>query len=220
MEYELPTIIQAFNREWYAAAESHAMPFTWRGITTLKCPMDLMVYAELIHRVGPEIIVETGTCYGGSALFLRDMQRFVRPNGCVVTVDNGAQPGRPEADGLRYIHGSSTDPAVISQLERNYFDRGGSVMVILDSDHHEEHVRRELAIYSKYVTRGSYLIVEDTNINGHPVHPRDPQAQHPGPFEAVEAFMRAPEYGVWEQHRACERFLVTWNPGGYLRRLG
>ena len=86
-------------------------------------------------------------------------------------------------------------------------------MVILDSDHSEAHVTRELEILSPYVTAGSYLIVEDTNINGHPTYP----SFGPGPFEALERFLPAhPEFVV---DSSREKFLMTFNPGGFLRRL-
>ena len=88
-----------------------------------------------------------------------------------------------------------------------------SAWSILDSDHTEAHVSRELELLAPYVTPGSYLIVEDTNINGHPTYP----TFGPGPYEAVSTFLRAhPEFVV---DTAREKFLMTFNPGGFLRRV-
>jgi hypothetical protein len=87
------------------------------------------------------------------------------------------------------------------------------VIVILDSDHSKEHVLRELMIYSELVSTGSYIIVEDTNMNGHPV------AAHsgPGPMEAVSEFLK--QNRRFRIDRSREKFLMTFNPMGYLRRV-
>ena len=93
------------------------------------------------------------------------------------------------------ITGSSTDPAILSEI-REIVPAGAHVMVILDSDHTRDHVLRELEVYSELLQPGDLLVVEDTNINGHPVLP-----QHgPGPYEAVEIFrQRHPEFGLDRQ---------------------
>jgi len=86
-------------------------------------------------------------------------------------------------------------------------------MVILDSDHSAAHVGAELDAYRGLVSPGCYLIVEDTNVNGHPVVPD----HGPGPMEAADAFLAgAPEF-VADRER--ERFMLTLNPRGYLRRV-
>ena len=86
-------------------------------------------------------------------------------------------------------------------------------MVILDSDHSEDHVTKELEKYHSLVTKGNYLVVEDSNVNGHPVWP-----QHgPGPMEAILKFIKNnPQFQV---DKARERHLVTFNPMGYLKRI-
>ena len=85
-------------------------------------------------------------------------------------------------------------------------------MVILDSDHRAPHVYDEIIAYSALVRVGDYLIVEDTNVNGHPTYPEF----GPGPMEAVDRFLSEnDEFAIDER---CERFLMTLNPRGYLKR--
>jgi cephalosporin hydroxylase len=88
------------------------------------------------------------------------------------------------------------------------------VLVILDSDHSRDHVLEEMRMYADLVTPDSYLIVEDTNVNGHPVFPEF----GPGPMEAVDAFLA--ERSDFIIDRSREKLLMTFNPGGYLKKAG
>ena len=85
-------------------------------------------------------------------------------------------------------------------------------MVVLDSDHSRDHVLRELRRFHSLVSPGQYLVVEDTNVNGHPVLP-----QHgPGPMEALDIFLA--ENDDFEIDSSREKYLITFNPRGYLRK--
>jgi cephalosporin hydroxylase len=86
-------------------------------------------------------------------------------------------------------------------------------MVVLDSDHSHAHVAAEIAAYSSLVTPGCYLVVEDTNVNGNPVLPE----WGPGPMEAVDEFLDDTQ--LFARDPAREKFMMTFNPGGYLRRV-
>jgi cephalosporin hydroxylase len=95
---------------------------------------------------------------------------------------------------------------------RSLIGKEETVMVVLDSDHHAEHVLNELRIYGPMVTVGNYLIAEDTNVNGHPVRPDF----GPGPWEAVQTFLE--ENNSFAVDTKREKLLLTFNPGGYLIR--
>jgi cephalosporin hydroxylase len=86
-------------------------------------------------------------------------------------------------------------------------------MVLLDSDHHAPHVLKELKAYAPLVSVGSYLIVQDTNVNGHPVLPRF----GPGPGEAVGEFLAADDR--FQIDRSREHLLFHMHPKGYLKRV-
>ncbi len=86
------------------------------------------------------------------------------------------------------------------------------MLVDLDSDHRKPYVSKELHLYSPLVTPGSYPIVEDTHFNGHPILPKF----GPGPGEAVAEFL--PTHPEFQPGASREKFGMTFNPGGYLRR--
>jgi cephalosporin hydroxylase len=182
----------------------------WLGVPILKSPLDCWVYQEIIHEQRPDLIIETGTDRGGSALFFASMCDLVG-NGRVVSIDvrSAASVRHPR---LTLLVGDSTSPAVLDSV-RAARRAATRCMVILDSDHHADHVGRELRAYREFVSVGSYMVVEDTNVNGHPV-----MSEHgPGPFEAVHAFLA--EDPDFEIDKSREKFLLTFFPDGYLKRL-
>ena len=133
--------------------------------------------------------------------------------GEVVSVDIGHWPSRPAHPRLTYLTASSTDHDVVAQVAERA-EGADTVLVVLDSDHSRDHVLAELRAYAPLVTPGSYLVVEDTNINGHPVY----EAFGPGPMEAVQDFLK--ERDDFEVDRSREKFLFSFNPGGWLRKRG
>jgi cephalosporin hydroxylase len=183
----------------------------WLGVGLSKCPLDLWVYQELLTEIRPALVVETGTFDGGSALFFASCLDLLG-DGRVITIDVAPRAGRPQHDRITYLTGSSTDPAILEAV-RSAAEGASPVLVVLDSDHAYEHVLAELHAYSPLVTPDSYLVVEDTNVNGHPVL-RD---FGPGPYEAVDAFLSSG--GPFARDLSREKFRLTFNPGGWLRRL-
>lgn len=207
-----PDVVQAFHRLYF---DARAYNLTWRnthwlGHAILKCPLDLWLYQEIIHRVRPAVIVETGTAFGGSALYLASMCDLVG-HGRVVTVDLEERPGRPDHPRITYLTGSSVDAAVVTRVEQ-LIGGEGPVLVLLDSDHAEPHVRKELEAYHRFVSVGSYLVVEDTNLNGHPVEPE----HGPGPWEATQQFLAS--HGEFAHDPEMDKFLLSFNPRSYLKR--
>ncbi|HET6750418.1 MAG TPA: CmcI family methyltransferase [Actinomycetes bacterium] len=207
------TVADEFHRRYYDAGYAGGTwaDTRWFGVATLKCPLDLWIYQELVHELAPDLIVETGTADGGSGLFLATLCE-ANGRGEVISVDVEAHPGRPRHDRLVYVTGSSTDPAVVEQLARRARD-AETVLVLLDSDHSRDHVLAELRAYAPLVTPGSYLVVEDTNVNGHPVY----EHHGPGPMEAVQDFLK--ENDAFAADASREKLLLTFNPGGWLRKL-
>lgn len=207
--------VDAFHRLYYHAADSGGTwkNTFWRGNIIWKCPLDMWVYQEILWETQPEVIIECGTAFGGSALFLANMlDLFGGRCSRVITVDVTAQPNRPVNPRIEYITGSSVDPATVAAIKRR-IRPGERVMVILDSDHAKNHVLSEMLIYGPLVSKGCYMIVEDGNVNGHPVYP----SHGVGPAEAIAEFV--PSHPEFQQDRTREKLLVTFNPGGYLKRV-
>ena len=208
---EVDEIVTRFHRLYYESFQ-RTQVIHWLGAQTLKCPFDLWTYQEILYRMRPDVIVETGTRRGGSAYFMASIFELLG-KGRVLTVDVKRRPRRATHPRIEFLSGSSADPAIVSQVH-DAIGPGESVMVVLDSDHSAEHVLAELHAYAPLVHEGHYLIVEDTNVNGHPVYPE----HGPGPTEALEAFLAEPAGQDFEVDRECERFFLTMHPGGYLRR--
>lgn len=205
-------LVDEFHKLYF---EARAFNMTWRntfwmGHPILKCPLDLWLYQELIHKLRPEVIIETGTAFGASAHFLATMMDLVG-TGRVITIDVEDRPGRPTHPRVTYLTGSSVAPEMVARV-RDMVGTASPVMVLLDSDHSRDHVRAELEAYSPLVTRGSYLVVEDTNLNGHPVDPE----YGPGPMEAMKDFLAANR--SFAHDTSLDKFFLTFNPGGYLLR--
>ena len=183
---------------------------TWLGAQALKNPLDLWIYQEIMVETQPALVVETGTYRGGSALFLASMCDLL-DRGEVVSID--VEPLRedyPQHPRITYLGGrSSTDPDVVAEVRERA--AGRKTLVILDSDHSQGHVEAELAVYAPLVPVGCHLIVEDSNIG------RIRKDLLPGPFEAIETFLAGSD--AFEIDREREKFLITFNPSGYLRRV-
>ena len=186
------------------------MDTNWMGIEMGKYPNDLLIYQEIIYSTKPDVIVECGTDKGGSALFFAHIFDIIG-KGEVITIDiDDKNP--PQHKRIKYLVGKSTSNEIFQQVKEAV--QGKRVLVVLDSDHDKGNVLKELNLYHGLVSEGCYLVVEDSNINGHPVH----KNFGAGPMEAITEFLKG--HDEFEIDKNCERFLITTNPNGYLRRKG
>ena len=168
----------------------------WRGIKILKMPSDLILYAEAIYDKKPDVIVEIGTKFGGSALFFQDMI-----DGKVVTIDIKSQIEKRD-DRIEYIIGSSLDDAVLKRVRKICADK--KTMLVIDGNHSKTHVWNELLTYRDIVTKGQYLVLEDCYV-GRKLY---------GPGKARNEFLKeSPEFKKTEH---CSKYLVGVTLGGWL----
>ena len=204
-------IIKKFHQKYYDSGVWWKTK--WRGIDVLKCPLDMWIYQELIYKIKPDLIIETGTYHGGSALFFADLLGSFKKDSKIITIDIKHAVAMPKHRMIKYIVGSSTDGRVVKEVSAEA-KKAKKVMVILDSLHKAPHVKAEMDIYNKFVSVGSYMIVEDTNIAGNPVKS---DWSDGGPAEAVDEFLAKRDN--FKVDKGCEKFMVTFNPGGYLKKV-
>lgn len=217
-------VVTAFHKLFYDCADDTWKNIKWMGTPIQKNPLDLFIYAEILHETRPDVIIETGTADGGSVLFLASMCDGLQ-NGRVLTIDISERPKLPFHPRITYLTSNSVGQYAIDyarsfiEYEATKYDVIGSdpikqrVMVILDSDHSKDHVLKEMELYGQLVTPGCYMIVEDGNLHGHPVW----LEYGPGPMEAIAAYLCKHSEFVIDKSR--EKLMLTFNPNGYLRRI-
>lgn len=204
-------VIDAFYR-WYYGQDKRTWNNTfWLGVPAKKTPLHMWVFQEIIHETRPDVIVEMGTYKGGSAYFFASMLDLLG-HGRVLTVDIQDYPGRPEHPRITYVLGDSASEST-AEIIRASIGEGEKVMLVLDSLHTKQHVLEELRLYADLVSMGNYVVVEDTNLNAHPVMPY----YGPSAKEAVDQFLIGNR--DFEPDRSREKFGLTFQPGGWLKRV-
>lgn len=218
--------VRRVTREWFQATYKHeySYHFTWLGRPIIQYPQDVLAVQEIIWRVRPDLVVETGIARGGSLILSASILELLGGDGLVVGVDidirehNRVEIERhPLARRIQMIEGSSVDEETFRRVERLAEGRR-RVLVMLDSNHTHEHVARELELYSTLVGEGSYLIVFDTVVEELPEEFSSERPWGPGdnPMTAVREFLKANgRFEVDEEMQ--DKLLITAAPGGYLR---
>lgn len=218
--------IQGLSRIWLREITryKYAYNFTWLGRPIIQFPQDMIAVQEIIWRVKPEVLIETGVAHGGSLIYYASLLELIGEGGKVIGVDiDIRQHNRVEIEkhrqskNITLIQGSSTDESVVNEVRR--LVRGKtSVLVVLDSNHTHEHVFQELKMYSPFVSKDSYLIVFDTIIEDMPAEffPDRNWSKGNNPKTAVWEFLKATDR--FEIDKEIEaKLLITVAPDGYLK---
>lgn len=185
------------------------------GVVANKSVSDMWNYQEIIAELSPSLVVEFGTRFGGATLFFSVIGRAINPDLKILSVDIShaeVDPRVRDEPSIRLVTKSSTDPEIANIISEMRRDSPGRAFFILDSDHTKSHVIGELQLLRSVVTSGDYVVVEDGNINGHPVLP----GWGDGPKEAISAYfdMYPDDYSVDSRREA--KFGFTFAPSGFL----
>jgi cephalosporin hydroxylase len=208
-----PRIHRRVERLFFTALVLKTGNFTgvrWLGQPILQNVLDLWTIQETIADLRPALIVETGTNRGGSSLFYAHLLDILESDGRIVTIDVAKQHDLQHPR-ITYLIGDSASEAILGQVRAMAAAAAGPVLVILDSDHSQAHVARELEAYAPQVTPGSYLLVQDGSVDTLAYF----KASRPGPLPAIHDFLRGhPEFTI--DRNKCDRFLITHHPDGWL----
>lgn len=202
-------LIKDFNALYHTMGVQTWGLMRWCGVPVLKPPTDMWTYQELINEIKPDLIIETGTYCGGSALFMRDVLNLVYPQGRIISIDIDPARIKEEAkvEGIEFLEGSSVSEETLIYLKATIVAlEYKKVMVILDSEHTYEHVTKELEMLAPLVTVGSMIIIEDTS-------------NVPAVLEAVQSWgLRAKSLG-FRKNLMGEKYMLTFCRDGFWERI-
>ncbi|MBN2706061.1 MAG: class I SAM-dependent methyltransferase [Deltaproteobacteria bacterium] len=187
----------------------------WMGIPTLKNVLDLWIYQEIIFTQRPELIIEMGSFKGGSTLYLAQLLEIIG-NGRIISADLHHSQFQAKHRLITTLTGSTQAPEVAARLRQEA--TAGSVLIIHDADHRQATVLADLKLYADLVSKGSYFIVEDgvVDIFGENSLLGSTMGG-PGPLPAIREFLEQDKRFVIDRSR--ERYLLTYNPCGYLKKI-
>jgi len=217
--------LRSASLQWVidSAAYQYSYHFTWLGRPIIQFPQDIVAMQEIIWRVCPDIIVETGIARGGSLIFHASLLELLGGDRRVIGVDvdirdhnRASIKNHPMFKRISMIEGSSVAESTVQEVFRLV---GGTkrVLLILDSNHTHEHVLAELKLYSPLVKKGSYIVVFDTTIEDMPGSHFSDRPWHVGnnPRTAVREFLLSNNRFIVDEEMD-HKLLISSALGGYL----
>lgn len=235
--------IQASAHSFFlkSVQDKYSFNFDWLGRPIIQYPQDMVAMQELIWKVQPDLIIETGIAHGGSLILSASMLALLdycdavkasqvvdpaRPRRRVLGVDidirahnREAIEAHPMASRIEMIQGSSIAPEIVAQVHKRA-EGSARILLCLDSNHTHEHVLAELQAYGSLVTTGSYCVVFDTIIDDIPANMQSDRNWGPGnsPKSAVHEYLRS--HSEFEIDKDIDgKLLISVAPDGYLRKV-
>jgi len=241
-QYQNDSAFQDLSRQWLQESmdRKYVYNFDWMGRPIIQYPQDMVAVQELIWKVRPDLVIETGIAHGGSLILsasmlaLLDMSDAIAAGTTidprkslrkVIGIDIDIRPhnraaieAHPMASRIQMFQGSSIDPQVVEQV-RNAAEGYQKVMVFLDSMHSHAHVLGELQAYAPMVSQGSYCVVFDTYVEDMPekFFSDRPWDVGDNPKTAVHEWLKD-NSGFSIDRDIDTRLMVTVTPDGFIRR--
>jgi cephalosporin hydroxylase len=232
LAFDSPEAFGMLSSLWMRCAweTKYLYTFTWFGRPIIQLPDDMFRVQEVLYRLRPDIVIETGVAHGGSLVYYASLFEAMG-RGRVIGVDVEIRPHNRaalEAHELKHrielIEGDSVAPATIARV-RSQISEGDVVLVFLDSDHSRKHVNAELEAYAPLVTAGSYIVATDGIMRDVADSPRaKPDWLHDNPYEAARDFLtRHPEFAEetppwpFDESAGLTAGVTQW-PGAWLKR--
>ena len=237
--------LNSLTNDWLleSAKAKYSYHFSWLGRPIIQYPQDIIGLQEILWKVKPDLIIETGIARGGSLIFLAGILELIAvcggsKNAKVIGIDidirehnKKAILQHPLSKRIEMIEGSSVDSGIFEQVKKK-IEVGKKTLVCLDSNHTYEHVKKELQLYGPLISKGSYIIVFDTVVEDLPENFFSDRSWGPGnsPKTAVSEYIEELEkqsfYGAdgtllkFQIDREIEnKLLITVAPSGYLERI-
>lgn len=186
----------------------------WMGTPILKNPLDCWIYQEIIWLIQPEILIEIGSYAGGSTMYFSHLFDLLR-KGQVISIDIDRSSYVAKHPRIIEITGDCSDQTIVDRVAE--LSQGKRVMVVHDADHRKQAVLRDLRLYASMVSIGSYFIVEDGVVDVFAGGVSSLGWTEPGPLVAIREFLEEDTRFVPDLE--CERYLITYNPRGFLKRV-
>lgn len=212
-----------FNVESNRAKYSYN--FSWMGRPIIQYPQDMIAMQEILWKLKPDLIIETGIAHGGSLVYYASILELVG-KGEVLGIDIDIREhnrvkieNHPMFKRIKMIQGSSVDNSIVEEVKAHTKGKS-TILVSLDSNHTHDHVLKEMELYSPFVTVGSYLVVFDTIVEDLPgdLYPDRPWGVGNNPKSAVHEFLKMNGDFVIDKE-VDHKLLVSVAPEGYLKRL-
>lgn len=217
--------LEAAAISWKKAAQENKLSYEidWLGIPVIQTAEDLVLMQELIFKVRPDTIIETGIAHGGSLIFYASIMELLG-NGRVIGVDieirehnRKVMEMHPLFKRVHLIEGNSISEETVNKI-RKLVPPNSKIIVCLDSNHAREHVFQELKAYRQFVGAGGYIVVFDTDTSKlAELGACDKSFINNGPMEAVNEFLKIDEN--FEIDRHYNKLYVSNCPNGYLKKI-